>query len=171
MQKGFSRYDQTKKLADDIENMLRKKPFDVVIATKFMNYDNSIYEKMFNWHRLKTENDRKLTGELEKFSDIVFDKSIYTCVNTHFLQRLCQLNNGDYPKKIFVAGADTDCCILKIATDLFENNIRPIVLTKYCNSNGGEESHKAGILCMKRLIGDKQLTDVEINSSDDLINL
>ena len=55
-----------------------------------------------------------------------------------------------------------------MATALFECSIRPIVLTKYCASNGGAESHNAGITCMKRLIGEKQLIHEEITSIEDL---
>ena len=92
-------------------------------------------------------------------------------MNQHFLQRICQLNDGNFPEKLFIAGVDTDCCVLKIATDLFENNIRPVVLTNYCGSNGGSESHLAGIICMKRLIGEGQLYSGEIRSADDLFSL
>lgn len=168
MQDGFSRYEQTKKLGERIETLLETRAFDYVVATKFLNYENSIYEKLFDWHRLKTDEDRKLCRDFEKYADYIFEKTVYTCVNSHFLQRICQLNDGVYPEKLFVAGADTDCCVLKIATDLFENNIRPIILTHYCDSNGGPESHLAGVICMKRLIGEKQLYSGEITSSQDL---
>lgn len=86
-----------------------------------------------------------------------------------FLQRLCQLNDGQLPRKVYLAGVDTDCCVLTTATSLFENNIRPIVLTKYCASNGGPQSHEAGILCLKRLIGEKQLFHKTITSRQDLV--
>lgn len=48
-----------------------------------------------------------------------------------------------------MVGVDTDCCVMMLATALFEYNIRPIVLTQYCASNGGTESHNAGITRMK----------------------
>ena len=37
------------------------------------------------------------------------------------------------------------------------------MLTSYCASNGGDKSHEAGVLCMKRLIGKGQLVDIEID--------
>lgn len=171
MQNGFSGYEQTKTIGERIENLLKTKAFDYVVATKFLNYDNSIYEKLLDWHRLKTEEDRTLCKGLSEYADVVIEKTVYTCVNQHFLQRICQLNDGFFPEKLFIAGVDTDCCVLKIATDLFENNIRPVVLTNYCGSNGGSESHLAGIICMKRLIGEKQLYSGEIQSADDLFSL
>ena len=92
-------------------------------------------------------------------------------VNSSFIQKLCQLNEGEYPKQVFIVGADTDCCVLTIATALFENNIRPIVLTNYVDSNGGAESNAAGLLCLKRLIGSNQLVDKIITCKEDLLNI
>lgn len=171
VQNGFARHEQTKDMSEKIMGLLEQRLFDHVIATKFLNFDNSIYEQLFNWKRLKTDDDTELCGNLGQYADAVFEKTVYTCVNPHFLQRLCQLNDGKYPKQVFVCGIDTDCCVLKVATDLFENNIRPIVLTDYCASNGGTESHNAGILCLKRLIGEKQLLCGEVKSKEELCGI
>ena len=168
MQNGFAQYEQTKEVANNIKKLLERKIFDVVIGTRFLNSDNSMYEKMFGWSKLKTENERAIPGELKTHMDYIEDKYIYTCVNPSFMQRLCQLNDGEVPRNVFIVGVDTDCCVLTIATSLFENNIRPIVLTQYCSSNGGHEAHLAGVKCLKRLIGDKQLVEKEILSAEDL---
>ena len=45
VQNGFTRKEQTKKVANKIKELLEKKIFDCVIATRFLNSDNSIYEK------------------------------------------------------------------------------------------------------------------------------
>ena len=171
MQKGFARYKQTLDLRDKILKLLELKVFDSVIATRFLNDNDSIYEKLLKWKRLKIEDERAIDSSYNQYIDFVFDKYIYNCVNSSFIQKLCQLNDGKYPEKIFIVGADTDCCILTIATALFENNIRPIVLINYCSSNGGDLSHEAGILCMRRLIGKEQLIDIEINETIDLLNI
>lgn len=168
MQNGFTEHPQTKSLSKKIKNMLALNLFDEVVATYFMNYDNSIYEKLMNWERLKSDEDRAIPSELQPYIDEGFPKNLYSCVSPNFLQMICQLNDGTYPEKLFVAGVDTDCCVLKMAVDLFENNIRPIVLTDYCYSNGGEEFHKAGLSCMKRLIGDKQLPDITLTETSDI---
>ena len=168
MQNGFARYNQTIKLTEKIKELLKLKVFDSVVATRFLNDTNSIYEQLFGWKRLESEDERAIASGYEKYIDYVFDKYVYNCINASFIQKLCQLNDGKYPEKIFVVGADTDCCVLTIATGLFENNIRPIVLTNYCDSNGGSDSHKAGLLCMKRLIGEKQLSNIEITSNTNL---
>lgn len=92
-------------------------------------------------------------------------------MNTSFIQRLCQLNEGIYPEKVFIVGVDTDYCVLTIATSLYENNIRPIVLTQYTGSTGGNKSHEAELLCMKRLIGEKQLSNIIPKTSEDIYKL
>lgn len=168
MQKGFTEYETTIQLTDRIIELLEKNIFDSVIATRFLNDKNSIYEKMFNWEHLETEEERTIPKAILEHVDYVADKYIYNCINASFIQRLCQLNGGEYPEKVFVVGVDTDCCVLTIATSLYENNIRPVVLTHYVDSNGGKESHEAGLLCMKRLIGEKQLSDVVPQTSKDL---
>lgn len=60
-------------------------------------------------------------------------------------------------KEVYIAGIDTDCCVLKTAIDIFERNIRPIVLIDYCASNGGDESHRSAIRVLERTIGKKQI--------------
>ena len=47
----------------------------------------------------------------------------------------------------------------------------PVVLIDYCDSNGGLESHEAGILVMKRLIGKKSLYEGNINDKKTLDNI
>lgn len=36
------------------------------------------------------------------------------------------------PEKVFLAGDDTDCCVLASALRLMESGVRPVVLTRYC---------------------------------------
>lgn len=170
MQEGFLRDAQTKQLKNHIVELLEKNIFDVVIATRFLNEKDSIYEKLFDWKQLEQEEERLISKDIMEHVDYVADKYIYNCVNASFIQRLCQLNEGVYPEKVFVVGVDTDCCVLTIATSLYENNIRPVVLTQYVGSTGGNKSHEAGLLCMKRLIGEKQLSDIIPQSKEDLNN-
>jgi len=168
VQKGFARKDSTITLVDKIKTLLQQEIFDVVIATRFLNNDYSIYKQLFGWDKLKTENEREIIPCIKEHVDYVFDKFIYNCVNSNFIQKVCQMNEGKYPEKIFIVGADTDCCVLTIATSLFECNIRPVILTKYCDSNGGFESHQAGLICLRRLIGERQLIDEEIDLNTNL---
>lgn len=169
MQNGFNRYEHMKKLANRVTELTNAGIFDCIIATRFINYEGSQYTKFLNWHRLIDKKDIDLIPNVKY--DIAVDKNVYTCITPDFMNLLKDVNSKELPTHIFICGADTDCCVLKIATDLFENNIMPIVLTDYCASNGGEESHKSGILVMSRLIGRKSLVAGEIMSRDDVENI
>lgn len=159
MQVGFTQDPVTNQLVHKTKELLDQQLFDTVIATKFVNAKNSIYEQLMNWTDCSTEQEIAIRSELLPYISETTTKTIYSCVSPNFLQRLCQINDGNYPKKIFLAGVDTDSCVLKTAVDLFENNIRPIVLTDFCYSSGGQKFHDAGIVCMQRLLGEKQLID------------
>lgn len=161
IQNGFIRYEQTKKVAQKIIDLVNENIFDEVIATRFINSEGSQYTKFIGWHRLINEPDISLLDELK--TDYVVDKKVYTCVNEKFLEFLKEINDGELPKHIFVVGVDTDCCVLKTSIDLFEHFIMPIVLTKYCDSNGGPESHFAGLKVMERTIGTKCIIPGDVN--------
>lgn len=166
IQNGFIRYDQTRELANKIIKLVNGGIFDSVIATRFLNHEGSPYIKLLNWNRLLESPDIDLVEGLKP--DKVIDKYIYTCVDDSFINLLKELNGGGVPTHVFLCGADTDCCVLKTATDLFEKDIMPIVLTAYCDSNGGPISNAAGLLVMRRLIGEKSTVPAEIHSRDDL---
>ena len=112
--------------------------------------------------------EQSIPSEYRDHIDIVMDKQVYNGASDESIRMLCRLNDGMRPSRVFVAGMDTDACVLTTAVGLFEHGIRPVVLTRYCASGGGRESHNAGILCMRRLIGDGQLSDVVMTAGTDI---
>lgn len=169
MQNGFNRYEQTQILANKIIELTNSGIFDKIIATRFRNKEGSQYTRIINWRRLIDNNEVELVKGIS--ADIIVDKWIYTCVNDDFMSLLKQCNDGEMPKHVFICGADTDCCVLKTSVDLFEKGLMPIVLTEYCDSNAGPKSHEAGLLVMRRLIGNKCLVSDEISTKQDLENI
>lgn len=161
LQNGFVRNEQTREVSRKIRELLDKRCFDSIIATRFINREDSQYTNILNWHRLMDSPDIDLVDGI--MPNLIVDKYIYTCVNDKFIEKLKTINDGILPEKVFIVGVDTDCCVLKTAVDLFEAGIQPIVLLRYCASNGGPHSHEAGITVMKRLIGNACLIDEEIS--------
>lgn len=157
MQNGFASSARIQKLGEKIADLLSRNLFDAVIATRFLNGENSSFEQFMGWDKMKSDEEICILPSILPYPDVTIDKYIYSCVNADFLQIMSQLNGGTMPEKVFLMGIDTDCCVLATATALFENDIRPVVLTAYCDSTGGAEYHEAGLLCLKRLIGEKQL--------------
>lgn len=170
MQQGFTDYGKwtTATLTSKIAGLLERGIFDGVIASKFVNGKNSVYERLMSWSGLETEEEREIPPEILRHADAVIEKRGYSFVSADLIQCICQLNGGPYPERVFLAGVDTDCCVLSTAVSLFERNIRPIVLTRYVDLNGGRESHKAGLQCLRRLIGDRQLSDAEPRTKEEL---
>lgn len=166
VQKGFSRYEQMQVMAKKILELTNSGHFDTIIATRFINYEGSPYTRMLGWHRLIDSPDIDLIDGIKY--DTIIDKNIYTCVNNKFIKLLQEVNDGELPSHLFLCGADTDCCVLKIAADLFEVSIMPLILVNYCNSNGGPDSHEAGQVVLKRLVGQKSLIYDDIISKEQL---
>lgn len=66
-------------------------------------------------------------------------------------------------EKIVIAGIDTDMCVLKIAMDVFDIGIEPIVLTDCCASTAGLQAHLAGLAVLSRNIGANRLRDAGLS--------
>ena len=141
VQDGFIKTQEHVENVKQIVNLAKYVDFDKVVATKFINYTGSLYEKCFNWSELKTSDTTDLCTPLKPFVDETFTKFTYNCVNDKFIELLIQLNNGKLPEQVYLCGLDTDACVLATAIGLFDNKIVPIVLANYCFSTGGEQYH------------------------------
>ncbi len=67
-------------------------------------------------------------------------------------------------EKVFIAGIDIDMCVLKIAMDLFDMGIEPIVLTDCCASTAGLQAHLAGLAVLSRNIGADRLQEAGLGN-------
>ena len=148
IQKGFIS-EHTEHVIPRIEELLKNKRFEHIAATRFINSENSPYRRILGWDRLSDGPETDLHPVVCKAADAIFEKDVYTAVSSGLLKYFSDNSVND----LFIAGIDTDCCVLKTAADLFENNIRTKVLAHYSASNGGQESHDAAICVLQRLIG------------------
>ena len=148
VQEGFIT-EGTEHVIPRIEELLSKKKFDHIAATRFINSENSPYRNILNWDKLTDGPETDLVPAVCEAADTIFEKDVYTAVSKEFLKYLSK-NSVD---ELFIAGIDTDCCVLKTAADLFEKNIRSRVLAYYSASNGGQQSHDAALCVLHRLIG------------------
>lgn len=158
VQMGFTRYPQTTEIAKKIAALTNSNHFDYIIATRFINRSKA-FREIIRWNHLKSQNEIQFVPDLH--FDEVRTKYKYTCVDSKFIKRLKSINDGKIPHEVYICGIDTDCCVYKVAIDLFERNIRPIVISDYCQSNGGPESHKAGLTVLRRNIGADQIKTLE----------
>lgn len=155
MQIGFIN-DNTLKVANNIGDLLYSEKYDAVIATKFTNVKGSSYDKLLGWQGMIKDKDKELLPIVEQYADCIISKCSYSCVNANFIQSMVALCGG-LPEDVSIVGADTDVCVLATAIDLFELGIRPVIIEDCVGSSGGDEYHDAGMLLLKRSIGEKQI--------------
>ena len=55
--------------------------------------------------------------------------------------------------EVFLAGFDTDGCVLATALDLFDQGIETFIIEPWCSSLGGQDMHDAAIKILNRSIG------------------
>lgn len=152
VQNGFVS-SKTQHVIPKIKELLPSFSDGLIIATKFINRPGSPYDCIINWGRLKTSPETDLYEGIEPLCNHIIEKDIYSALTNEVIELLKENNVTE----AYIAGIDTDCCVLKTAVDLFERNIKPFVLVDYCASNGGEESHLAAIRVLQRSIGYNQL--------------
>ena len=58
---------------------------------------------------------------------------------------------------VHLCGLDTDACVLSTAMEIFDANLRPVVISSACASSGGIALHNNAITMLKRNIGAKQV--------------
>jgi len=151
VQKGFINI-HTEGIPRRIEELVNKINFKHIIATKFFNKDNSNFEILLDWHRMKDDEETSLAINLNKDFKII-NKDTYTVCTEEFTEYI-KVNNI---RRIYIAGLDTDSCILHTAMNLFEQNIEPVILVDMCMSSRGIEFHEYAIKILERSIGKSQI--------------
>lgn len=152
VQKGFIS-QETEYVVGRIKDLLKREHFDLVIGTQFVNAEGSPYRRFIKWEKLSGPPETDVADVVTENAEKVFVKNVYSAVNNDVLAYL----KKNKITEIFLAGIDTDCCILKTAADFFERGMDAKVLAYYTASNGGKESRYAAIRVMKRMIGEGQI--------------
>ena len=150
MQKGFIN-ENTIFLIDKIRDLLNNDYFDKIAFTKFINYSDSYFVKKMNYKRCMDKNDCEIV--IDTLDNKVLEKGKYSVFNDEFRDYIMENKISE----IYLAGVDTDACVLSTAFDLFENGYDVYVLKDYCASSGGISYHEAAISILKRNIGKKQV--------------
>ena len=126
---------------DQIVSYIRSagEKYDLVYATVCANSPDSPFVRHHVWMDC-------LDGvePLAFSADKVVVKYSYGCLDYSWLD----------PKDHYdIIGFNTDCCVLKVALDLFDRGYDFHVLTDYCYSSSGEEEHRRGVAVLRDLLG------------------
>lgn len=168
LQNGFVKNHYSERTLDRIENLLSRNLFDEVIMTRYWNEKGSIISRFMGWNYMCDKKSQELRPEIAKFKHHEISKDIYSAMTDETYDLLKELNGGDLPEYVFLLGFDTECCVAMTATEMFESDIRPLVLTNYCGSHDGDKYHNAGLVSMEHLIGPDFLIDDTLRTREDL---
>jgi nicotinamidase-related amidase len=128
-----------------------------VLFTRFLNVADGPCRRFLDWHDCADAPGTDLAPEVAGLArpDRVFAKPGYAGVPDALAARLVEHRI----ERVWIVGIDTDMCVLKVALDVFDLGIEPMVLVDCCASTGGLQSHLAGLAVLARNIGADRLRD------------
>ena len=140
-----------------IRRLIERGEHDPILFTRFVNAAGGPYRRFLDWHACAEPPETDLAPEVAPLAapDRVFSKAGYTGIPDELGARLRDLA----PESVTVVGIDTDMCVLKVAMDVFDLGIMPIVLVDCCASTAGLQADLAGLAVLARNIGADQLQD------------
>ena len=138
-----------------IRHLIERGDYSPILYTRFVNAPDGPYQRFLDWHECARPPESDLVPELAPLAapDHVFTKPGFTGIPDELATHLRDLRVDS----IAVVGIDTDMCVLKVAMDIFDLGIKPIVLVDCCASTAGLQAHLAGLAVLARNIGATQL--------------
>ena len=150
VQNGFLNR-QTEPVIEKLGQLLRSHAkFDHIVATKFVNFEGSMYTKMLGWRGMMDKTEQHVHPLVETCAEHIFEKTSYTCFTVEFEEWLW---SNDI-KELYFVGIETDACVMKCAMDSFDARIPCKVLAHYCASCHGELYHNMAVSIMHNTLGD-----------------
>lgn len=122
-----------------------------------MNIEGSPFWRMLEWDECAEPPGTEIVAELAGFAtkDRIYSKPGYAGLPDD----LAELLERERVERIAVVGIDTDMCVLKVALDLFDLNIEPLVYVDCCASTAALQAHLASLAVLARNIGADHLRD------------
>jgi len=132
-----------------------------ILFTRFINPPDAPYYRFLDWHGCQEESETMIVPELQAFArpELIFTKprcGLPDQLTAYLQQKHCQ--------RVFIVGIDTDMCVLKVAMDLFDVGIEPVVLIDCCASTAGLQAHLAGLAVLSRNIGAQRLWEAGLSN-------
>lgn len=151
MQKGFMK-ETNFHLIEKINNYLKQNDFDNIFFTKCVNDSDSPYTKLLNWNGITNEEEQEIIVNIPNNS-IILTKNCYGLSNKNI-----KLFKNLGITEMEICGTDTDACCLAISFNLFDNNIKPIILSDLCASSSRNKNiHNNTLEIMKRQFGSENI--------------
>lgn len=156
VQVGFIN-DFTHHIPHRVARLIDQKLYSPILFTRFINATDGPYTRLLKWNGCNDAPEIDLCEDLAPYAEpqFIFSKPGLCGLPAELVDYLCQKQI----QQVAVVGIDTDMCVLKIAMDLFDQGIEPIVLTDCCASTAGLQAHLAGLAVLSRNIGAQRLRD------------
>ena len=147
----------THHIPDRIVRLVERGEHGPLLFTKFVNVPGSPYRRFLAWDECSGPPETDLVPTIQTLANKgrVFEKRGFTGLPQDLSDHLGELA----PDEVAVVGIDTDMCVLKVALDIFDRGIKPVVLTDCCASTMGAPAHLAGLAILSRNVGPEQLRD------------
>jgi nicotinamidase-related amidase len=154
VQRGFIN-DFTQHIPGRVRRLIETRGFAPVLYTVFVNSPGSPYQKLLNWHACAGPPETDLVDELV---DLAEEQNVYPKPGLAGVpQALADRLRTDAIPRVSIVGIDTDMCVLKVAMDVFDMGIEPVILVDCCASTAGLQAHLAGLAILSRNVGPHQL--------------
>jgi nicotinamidase-related amidase len=160
VQSGFIN-EFTHHIPQRVARLIERNEYAPVLFTQFINVPDGPYQRFLDWHSCSQEPEISIVPELQPWAkpERVFSK-IGLC---GIPDNLASYLRDQHLKRVFLVGIDTDMCVLKMAMDVFDIGIEPIVLTDCCASTAGLQAHLAGLAVLSRNIGALRLREAGLS--------
>jgi nicotinamidase-related amidase len=160
VQSGFIN-EFTHHIPQRVASLIQRDEYEPILFTRFINAPDGPYQRFLNWHSCGSEPETKIVPELEPWAqpERVFSKRGLCGMPDELASYLRQ----QPIERVFLVGIDTDMCVLKVAMDIFDMGIEPMVLTDCCASTAGLQAHLAGLAVLSRNIGANRLRDAGLS--------
>lgn len=151
----------TKHVPSRIATLIERERPTLVLFTRFVNVEGSPFRRLLGWEECAAPADTELVPEMARIATEahIYSKPGYAGLPDKLAERL----QRDRVERIGVVGIDTDMCVLKVALDLFDLNIAPLVYVDCCASTAGLQAHLAGLAVLARNIGANHLRDAGLS--------
>ena len=167
LQNGLINTPEKTALSQKIIELSQKHIFDRVVCVKFVNRDDGVFPKYHRYYDMHKGKEIDIVDDLN--IDLVINRSVYSCVSDEFIEKVVKINDGDNLVELFLCGIGTDTSIMKSALDLFERDIKPLVLVDYCTPyDNSAITQLKGVKIMSQMIGEKCIVHKEFKSAEDL---
>ena len=148
-QEGFMN-EENKKITNDIIEHVKNEEYNLIIATRFINKIDSLYNKdSYRREITMLSSKAKLVEGIGELADITIMKSTYTALTTD-LDKLLKKNDV---KEVYLSGFNIESSIIATAFGLFDEDIKPIILSKLCGTMREDTFKQNALMILGNTIG------------------